>query len=377
MGTRRVRVRSWYAAGAGLLMVALLAACSSAGAACPPGPPGPEPHGQGDVGQGGPGRPVRPLRGSRRDPQDQACDHHHAGEPLVRLLLRHVSRRGRHPHEERDACGLRAQPERRLYPALPRPCGPQRRRAARRGQRGGRRERRQDERVHPAAGRGPGVLPRGQQPGLRRDPHPGRDGLPHGRGDPQLLEVRRELRARRPHVRAGEVVVAPGPPLHGVGVVGQVQEPLADELRQRHRGPLRGQQVPEGRGHRTAQRQGQHRPGLDRHHLAAVRAPRQLALLRAGGHPARLRGRRRRDLRGGQAERPDARDLEPAAAVRRRAGRPSAEQHPVRPAPTCTRPRRGPCPRSAGSSPPARTATTRPPASTGARPTSPRSSTPR
>ena len=37
------------------------------------------------------------------------------------------------------------------------------------------------------------VLPPGRQPGLRRDPHPGRDGVPHGRGDPQLLEVRREL----------------------------------------------------------------------------------------------------------------------------------------------------------------------------------------
>ena len=41
--------------------------------------------------------------------------------------------------------------------------------------------------------------------------------------------------------------------LHGVGVVGQVQKPLADELRQRHRRPLRGQPVPAGREQRTGQ----------------------------------------------------------------------------------------------------------------------------
>ena len=37
-----------------------------------------------------------------------------------------------------------------------------------------------------------------------------------------------------------------------VGVVGQVQEPLADELRQRHRRALRRQQVPESRGRELA-----------------------------------------------------------------------------------------------------------------------------
>ena len=47
------------------------------------------------------------------------------------------------------------------------------------------------------------------------------------------------------------------------------------------------------------------------------------------GHAARLRQRRRRDVRPGQAERHDAGDLEPAAAVRRRAAGPSAAQHPA------------------------------------------------
>jgi hypothetical protein len=52
-------------------------------------------------------------------------------------------------------------------------------------------------------------------------------------------------------------------------------------------------------------------------------------LLYAGRHPAGLRQRRGRDVRRGQAERLDAGDLEPAAAVRRRAGRPPAAQHPA------------------------------------------------
>ncbi len=43
-------------------------------------------------------------------------------------------------------------------------------------------------------------------------------------------------------------------------------------------------------------RQGQHRPGLDRPHLAAVRAPRQLVLLRAVRRAAGLRERLGRDL---------------------------------------------------------------------------------
>ena len=39
----------------------------------------------------------------RLHPQDQARDRDHAGEPLVRQLLRHLSRRRRHPDAERRA----------------------------------------------------------------------------------------------------------------------------------------------------------------------------------------------------------------------------------------------------------------------------------
>ena len=48
----------------------------------------------------------------------------------------------------------------------------------------------------------------------------GRDGLPRRARDPELLGVRRELRARRPHVPVERVVEPAGSPVRGVGVVG-------------------------------------------------------------------------------------------------------------------------------------------------------------
>ena len=196
----------------------------------------------------GAGRRTGQLHGAVGHPQDQARDHHHAGEPVVRQLLRHLPRGGRHPDAPGGAHGLRAEPGRRVRPALPRPRRHQRRRAARRGQRGRRREPRQDGRIHPAAGCGEVVLQGARRPGLLRQiRHPRRDGLPHRGGDTELLGLRQELRATGPHVRTGQIVVAPRPPVHGLRLVGEMQEPLADELRQRHRGPLRGQHVRQAR----------------------------------------------------------------------------------------------------------------------------------
>ena len=57
------------------------------------------------------GGPSGTLHRPARHPQDQARDHHHAGEPVVRQLLRHLSRRRRHPDEQRGADRLRAEPE--------------------------------------------------------------------------------------------------------------------------------------------------------------------------------------------------------------------------------------------------------------------------
>ena len=222
----------------------------------------------------------------------------------------------------------------------------QRRRPARRGQRGRRHQPRQDGRLHPAAGRGQGVLQDPRRPGLhRRQRRARRDGLPHRRGDTELLGLRQELRAAGPHVRAGEVVVAARAPVPGLRLVGAVQEPLADELRQQHRRPLRGQHVRRGGAQGADHRQDLDRPGLDRHHLAALRQACELGLLRAVRIAAGLRQRLGRDLRGGQAERLDAGDLEPAAAVRRRAAGPPAAQHPAARQLPPRPPARAPCPR--------------------------------
>src|SRR5579885_1228301 len=65
----------------------------------------------------------------RRHPQEQTYCHHHAGEPLLRQLLRHLPRRRRHPHEERRARGLQCRPQdAAVHQALSRPRGSQRRR---------------------------------------------------------------------------------------------------------------------------------------------------------------------------------------------------------------------------------------------------------
>ena len=62
-------------------------------------------------------------------------------------------------------------------------------------------------------------------------------------------------------------------------------------------------------------------PGLrvDRHHVSAAQAPRQLAVLRLQRHAARLRGRRRDQLQADPAEREDPGHLESASLVLHRA----------------------------------------------------------
>src|SRR5712692_10595835 len=56
----------------------------------------------------GDGRHRNGRAGVERHPQYPARRDHHAGEPLVRQLLRHIPRRGRHPDAERCAHRLRA-----------------------------------------------------------------------------------------------------------------------------------------------------------------------------------------------------------------------------------------------------------------------------
>src|SRR6266446_1512257 len=72
----------------------------------------------------GDGRHRNGRAGVERHPQYPARRDHHAGEPLVRQLLWHVPRRGRHPDAGRCAHRLRARPEvEHVREALPRPEG--------------------------------------------------------------------------------------------------------------------------------------------------------------------------------------------------------------------------------------------------------------
>ena len=256
----------------------------------------------------------------------------------------------------------------------------QRRRAARGGQRQGRRRRREDGRVHhPSGERQEGLRRRRQhrgQPRVLQLGDPRRHGLPHGGGDPELLDLRQGLRPRRPHVRAGGVVVLARPPLPGLGLVGQVLEPGAVELHQRHRRPLHPDPDAEVRrpGHRH--RHGRHHQRLDRHHLAPLQQARLVGLLRPDRRPARLRRRLGRGLPAGGPELPHSRHLEPAARLRGRAEGPPAPQHPAAEQLLRRGQEGDPALGHVGHALARPTASTRRPASTRARPTSPRSSTP-
>ena len=213
--------------------------------------------------------------------------------------------------------------QRDLLLPVPRRPRPQQRRPARAPRRDPRRQRREDERL-----RAPGQARAGRR--LRRQPRraavlvrrgaPGRDGLPRRARDPELLVLRAPLRAAGPHVSAGHLVEPAGAPVHGLGMVGPLPHARDGQLCQRDR-------EPPGAAARAAEPD---RPEadlrLDRSHLPAAQAPRLVALFRRQGRAARLR-RRRHGLQAGQAERRHARDLEPAALVRHRQGRPRAAQH--------------------------------------------------
>ena len=132
------------------------------------------------------------------------CDRDHAGEPVVRRLLRDVSGRGRYPDDERRPHGVlpTASPsrvcarmsitrrQRRWSPPVrctrvrhrPRPHG-----RFRRGGPGNARATCNDRRAN-LRGEGP------------HDGHR-RDGLPHAKRHPELLDLRARLRAAGPHVR--------------------------------------------------------------------------------------------------------------------------------------------------------------------------------
>ncbi len=134
---------------------------------------------------------------------------------------------------------VRAEPgERRVREAVPRHARPERRRPSRPGRLDRRHRRREDGRLRPAARR----TPRSRAASRTRPTRSARSaamnpdvmGYHDGERHPELLGVRAELRPPGPHVRAERVVEPPGPPLHGLGVVGEVHEARRSlQLRQR------------------------------------------------------------------------------------------------------------------------------------------------
>ena len=187
---------------------------------------------------------TRHLLGSADRSRHRHQQHHprhrdHAGEPLVRSLLRHVPRRRRIP-------AGRAGPHRRVRP---RPPGgdlstavsrhePVRcRRPPRPPRFDDRRERRTDGRIRQGAGadRQRMSAPARCVPVPGGHAGPGRaarhHGVSHRKRDPELLGVCEALRAAGPHVRAGVFVDPSLTPVPGVGVGGDMSRPRRrDEL---------------------------------------------------------------------------------------------------------------------------------------------------
>ena len=107
---------------------------------------------------------------------------------------------------------------------------------------------------------------RPRRPGVHGETEPGArcDGLPQpGRGT-QLLGLRQGLRARRPHVRAGELLVGARPPLPGLGLVGSLCQQVPDELCEQHHRPLRRPALQPSRRPGAEDGHDVDRPGLDR-----------------------------------------------------------------------------------------------------------------
>ena len=231
-------------------------------------------------------------RSRHRHQQHHPRHRDHAGEPLVRSLLRHVPRRGRIP-------AGRAGPHRRVRPR-PRgrasvdgrittrtgstqaaPTGWSVRRSPRTadgwtGSSGAGADR---QRMRAPARRLP--VPGGQTRGPGGQPDI--MGYHTAKRDPELLGVREALRAAGPHVRAGVFVDASLAPVPGVGVGGHMPRPRRpDELSigpgvpGEERSRSRPQDVDPRRRHAASVH-------LGRHHVAAAQGPRQLGVLRGVG----------------------------------------------------------------------------------------------
>ena len=161
-----------------------------------------------------------------RHPQDSPRHRDHAGEPLLRHVLRHLSGGRRDPAEERRTGGVRpGSGGQRVRQTVPRSGRRQRGRAARGACRERRYRRRAHGRVHRRAAAGsPDVVQERQLAGLQRrgERRSGRNGLSRPARAAGLLGIRAQLRAAGPHVRVERVVepaVASVPRLRVVGTL--------------------------------------------------------------------------------------------------------------------------------------------------------------
>ena len=229
---------------------------------------------------GAPGAARGGGRPRDRHPQDQARHRDHAGEPVVRQLLRHLSRRRRDPDGERRTD--RVQPRSDDAHVRRAVCRPPRRRC-RRAARGRFLDLRDRPREDGRLRRGRGVCvhqlrqpPESRVRGRRRGGVE-RHGIPRSQGHPELLGLRRRLRPPGPHVRAGRVVEPSVAPLRGLRLGGHVhQAQRSFELHEPDQ-PIAGRTPgPE------------HHLCVDRHDVPAAQEQGVMGLLRRSGRAARL-----------------------------------------------------------------------------------------
>ena len=182
-----------------------------------------------------------PAVGSR-DPQDPPRRDHHAGEPLVRLLFRHLSRRRRDPDAERRCDRLHPDPQTPVCaepyhdPSDRNAGGPHDTVNAVRDINHGKMDGFQRE----ARQRSLPCLSRHRQPRLLADALVARrDGLPRLARDPELLGLRTELRPPGSHVPGGQLLESAGASLNGLRLVGSLlQARRPDELQVRVQAPF-------------------------------------------------------------------------------------------------------------------------------------------
>ena len=274
-----------------------------------------------------------PRAGGGRDPQDPARRDHHAGEPLVRLLLRHLPRRRRHPGLDgnpRPRCCLPDPQQRGLRAALPRPDDRSLRRPALRAAaaqvdiNGGKMDGFVGEQERGMAGCAADV-----QPGLRQRA----SGTPDVMGYHDAREIPNYW-AYAHHFVLQDHMFEPDAswslPAHLFMVSAWSADCCARRATRRSCGSaIETPADPPDFSRKLGVALPTTELRLDRPHLPPAQGRRELGLLRGRGHRARLRRRRAMSCAPIRRRATDARHLEPAAVLHRRpAGRP-ARQHPV------------------------------------------------